>query len=124
MRLPPIGEAAVAFTLVVGKGGIDVAEAAIGDFGRFDHAARVAAAVEHNPAFACCRRVRFVLGAAGRGLDAFDDEVEQFVGKLRAVAERIGPDRRYLSWDDVENPTDILSGASVVAAVPTGPLPD
>ena len=42
---------------------------------------------------------------------------------LKAIAGRIGPDRRYLRWDDVENPTDILSGASVAAAVATGPLP-
>ena len=49
--------------------------------------AGVAASVEHDPAFARRRRVRLVLGGAGRGLHALDHEVEQFVGQFRPVAE-------------------------------------
>src|SRR5215813_5656714 len=52
VRIAPVVEAAVAFAFFVGKGGINLAEAAIGHLGRFDHAARLAAAVEHDPALA------------------------------------------------------------------------
>src|ERR1700689_2131813 len=88
MRVAPKSEAAVALAFVMGEGGIDFAVTAIGHFQRFDHAARHSASVAHNPALAGCRGVGLVLRAAGRGLDALEHKPEQFVGKLRAVAER------------------------------------
>src|SRR5262249_31918403 len=91
VRVAPVVEAAVAFAFLVSKGGVDLAEAAIGHFGGFDDAARLAASIEHDPALARRRGVGLVLGAAGRGLDAPNDEIEQFVGKLRPVAERERP---------------------------------
>src|SRR5689334_21324321 len=48
----PVFEAAVAFAFLVRKVRVDVTETAVGDLGRFDHATRFAAAVEHDPAFA------------------------------------------------------------------------
>src|SRR5262245_45685772 len=95
-------EAAVAFAFFVGKGGINLAEAAIGHLGRFDHAARLAAAVEHDPAFAGRGGVGFVLGAAGRGLEAPDDEIEQIVGKLRPVAKGKRPQAAIFFRDGAE----------------------
>src|SRR5689334_13581395 len=91
VRVAPVVEAAVAFAFLKGKGRVDLAEAAIGHLSRFDHAARLAAPIEHDPALAGCRGVWLVLGAAGRGLDAPDDEIEQLVGKRRPVAERERP---------------------------------
>src|SRR5262245_61792290 len=88
VRRAPVVEAAVAFALLESKGRIDLAEPAIGHLGRFDDTARFAASVEDDPALARGRGVGFVLGAAGRGLDAPDDEIEQLVGKRRPVAER------------------------------------
>src|SRR5215468_11003106 len=76
VRVAPVVEAAVAFALLISKGGVDLAEVAIGHFGCFDNASRVAVSVEHDPALARRRGVGLVLGAAGRGLDAPDDEVE------------------------------------------------
>src|ERR1700710_2308504 len=70
MRLPPIGEAAVAFAFFMGKGRIDLAIAAVGHLGGLDDATRLTASVEHDPALARGRGVRLVLGGAGRGLDA------------------------------------------------------
>src|SRR5215813_920262 len=87
VRVAPVVEAAVAFTFLVSKGGVDLAEAAIGHFSGFDNAARLAASIKHDPALARRRGVGLVLGAAGRGLDAPNDEIEQFVGKRRPVAE-------------------------------------
>src|SRR5258708_39805722 len=88
MRLAPVGEAAIALALVIGKGCIDFDVAAEDDFYCLNHASRLAASVEHDPAFARLRDVRLVLGAAGRRLDALQHKVEQFVGQTRAVAER------------------------------------
>src|SRR3954471_6074424 len=84
----PVIEAAVAFAFLERKGGVDLAEAAIGHLGGLDHATRLAASVEHDPALARRRRVRLVLGRAGRGLDALYHEIEQLVGQRRPVAER------------------------------------
>src|SRR5262245_55670692 len=50
VRIAPVIEAAVAFTFLEGKGGIDFAEAAIGHLGGLDDAARLAAPIEHDPA--------------------------------------------------------------------------
>src|SRR5712671_7541341 len=88
VRRAPVGEAAIAFALVMGEGRIDIAVSAITDLGCLDHAAGIAAPVEHDPALAWRRCVRLILGAAGGGLDALEHEVEQFVGECRAVAER------------------------------------
>src|SRR5258705_762045 len=71
----------------MGKGGIDVAVPAVSDFGRFNHASGLPAPVEHDPALAWCRGVRLILGAAGRGLNALEHELEQLVGEFGAVAE-------------------------------------
>src|SRR5690242_18206333 len=87
VRIAPVIEAAVAFALFKGKGRIDLAEAAIGHLGRFDHASRLAAAVEHDPALGGCRGVGLIFRGAGRGLQAPDHEIEQLVGQLRPVAE-------------------------------------
>ena len=87
----PIGEASIALTLIVGKGGVDVMEAPIGDLGAFDDTAWFSPSVEHEPALAGRGRVRFVFRAACRGLDTLDDEVEQFIGERRTVAEGEGP---------------------------------
>src|SRR5262249_12550763 len=92
VRPAPVVEAAVAFALFVSKGGIDLAEAAISHLGGFDDAARLAAPIEHEPALARGRCIRLVLGAACRGLDAPEGEIEQFVGRLRPVAERERPE--------------------------------
>src|SRR5262249_13164134 len=66
--IAPVVDAAVAFAFLVSKGGVDLAEAAIGHFGCFDDASRVAVSVEHDPALARRRGVGLVLGAAGRSL--------------------------------------------------------
>ncbi len=87
VRLAPIGEAAVALAFFVGEGGVDLIVTAIGHFGGFDHAAWVAASIAHDPAFAQRRCIGFVLGRAGRGLDALHHEVEQLVSQLRPIAE-------------------------------------
>src|SRR5438445_8153099 len=87
MRLAPVGEAAVTFAFVVSEGRIHFAVAAVAYFGRFDHASRSSAPVEHNPAFARLRCVRLIFGAAGGGLDTLENKFEQFVGKRRPVAE-------------------------------------
>src|ERR1700674_5469849 len=72
----------------MGKGRIHVAKAAEGDFGCFDQAAGIAVPVEHDPALAWRRQVWLILGAAGGALDALEHEFEQFIGEIRAVAER------------------------------------
>src|SRR5215475_8110547 len=48
VRIAPVVEAAVAFAFVERKDGIDLAEATIGHLGRFDDAARLATAIEHD----------------------------------------------------------------------------
>src|SRR5712691_727505 len=88
VRLAPVGEAAIAFALVMREGRIDITISAISDFGCLDHASRIAAPVEHDPPLAWRRCVRLILGAAGGGLDALENKFEQFVGECRAVAER------------------------------------
>src|ERR1700751_474583 len=101
VRVAPVVEAAVAFAFLVSKGGVDLAEAARGHLSGFDDASRLAAAVEHDPALAWRRGVGLVLGAAGRGLDAPDHEVEQLVGKRGPVAERERPEATIFFRDGV-----------------------
>jgi hypothetical protein len=52
MRVAPIGQTPVAFALIAREAGIDLVEAPIRHLGSFDHAARLAAAIEHDPALA------------------------------------------------------------------------
>src|SRR5262249_46598325 len=87
MRITPIGQTPVAFALVACEAGIDLVEVPIRHLSSFDHAARLAATIEHDPAFAECRGVWLILGATGGGLDARDHEFEQLIGKLGIVAE-------------------------------------
>src|SRR5207253_10674318 len=87
MRRSPISEAAVAFAFLVGKGSIDVVVPAVSYFDRFDHAARIAAAVDYDPAFTGRRGVRLILGAAGRGLEASQHKVEQLICQRGSIAE-------------------------------------
>src|SRR6201988_697284 len=79
----PVVKAAITFALLVSKGGVDLAEAAIGHLGGFDDATGLAAPIGHDPALARRRGVGLVLAAAGCGLDTPDHEIEQLVGKLR-----------------------------------------
>src|SRR6266700_6958434 len=58
VRLAPVGEAAIAFALVMREGRIDITVSAIADFGCLDHASGLAASVEHDPALAWRRCVR------------------------------------------------------------------
>src|SRR2546430_2697556 len=86
MRRSPISEAAVAFAFLVGKGSIDVVVPAVSDFDRFDHPARVAAAVDYDPACTGRRGGRLILGAAGGGLGGSSHQVWEIIGQRRAIA--------------------------------------
>jgi hypothetical protein len=87
MSIAPIGQTPVAFAFIARKAGIDLVEALIRHLGCFDHAARLAATIKHDPALAGCRGVRLVLRATRRGLHAFDHEFEQLIGERGTVAE-------------------------------------
>jgi hypothetical protein len=87
MGAPPIGQAPIAFTLIVRKGGVDFIETAIRYFGGFDDAARFSTSIEHDPAFTGRRAVRLVFPAAGCGLHAFDYKSKQFICELGTVAK-------------------------------------
>jgi hypothetical protein len=87
MGATPVGQAPVPFTLIIRKACIDLIEAPIGDFGGFDDTARFSTSVEHNPALARRRGVRFVFRAASCGLDPLDYKLEQLVCKCGAIAE-------------------------------------
>src|SRR6516164_15426 len=88
MGTTPIGQAPIAFTLIVRKGCVNFIEAPIGYLGGFDNAARFSTPVEHDPAFTGRRGVRLVFRATGCGLHALDYEFEQFICELGTVAER------------------------------------
>src|SRR2546430_6204819 len=85
MRRSPISEAAVAFAFLVGKGSIDVVVPAVSDFDRFDHPARVAPAVDYDPAFTRRRGGRLIPRAAGRGLWGPPHHGEQLICPRGAI---------------------------------------
>jgi hypothetical protein len=87
VRIAPIAQTPVPFALITRKAGIDLAEAAIRHLGGFDHAAGLAATIEHDPTLAGCGGVRLVFRATRRSLHALDHEFEQLIGKRGAVAE-------------------------------------
>ena len=43
---------------------------------------------------------------------------------LRAVARRLGPDRRYLEGTRGDRPDEVANGGAVAARTATGPIPD
>ena len=87
MGAAPIGQAPIAFALIVRKGGVDFIEAPISYLGGFDNTARFSTSVEHDPALTGHRGVRLVFRATGCGLHAFDYKFKQFICELGTVAE-------------------------------------
>lgn len=87
MSATPVGQAPIAFALIVRKGGVDFIEAPIRYLGGLDDTARFSTSVEHDPAFAGPRSVRLVFRATGCGLHALDYKSKQFICELGTVAE-------------------------------------
>jgi hypothetical protein len=87
MGATPIGQAPVAFALIIGKGCVDFIKAPIGYFGGFDDTARFSTSVEHDPALTGRRSVRLVFRATSCGLDAFDYKFKQLIREFGTVAE-------------------------------------
>jgi hypothetical protein len=79
MGATPIGQAPIAFALIVRKGGVDFIEAPIHYLGGFDDTARFSTSVEHDPALTGRRGVRLVFRATSRGLDPSDYKFKQFI---------------------------------------------
>jgi hypothetical protein len=80
VRIAPMGQTPVSLALITCKAGVDLIEAPIRHLGGFDHAAGLAATIEHDPTLAGCRGVRLVFRTTRRGLHALDHELEQLIG--------------------------------------------
>jgi hypothetical protein len=87
MGTTPIGQAAIAFALIIRKGRVDFIEAPILYFGRFDDTARFSTPVEHDPALTGRRGVRLVFRATSCRLDALDYKFKQLICEFGTVAE-------------------------------------
>jgi hypothetical protein len=120
MGTTPIGQAPIAFTLIVRKADVDFIEAPIRYLGRFDDTARFSTSVEHDPALTGRRSVRLLLCATSRGLDAFDYEFKQFVCEFRTVAERERPEVS-IPFGDLFHVLPRLQRSTVFAGQPNRP---
>jgi hypothetical protein len=126
MGATPIGQAPIAFALIVRKDRVDFIETPIRYLGGFDDTARFSTSVEHDPTLAGRRGVRLVFRATRSGLDAFDYKFKQLVGEFGTVAEGERPEVLIRFGDQLAHGLPNLQRTTTFAAMAasslTGPV--